>query len=35
MDSVVLFEMPYEDRVRMAKFCRSAFGWQTKLLGED
>jgi uncharacterized protein len=35
MDSVVHFEMPYEDRVRMAKFYRSAFGWQTKMLGEE
>jgi predicted enzyme related to lactoylglutathione lyase len=35
MDSVVHFEMPYENRDRMAKFYQSAFGWQTQLLGED
>ena len=35
MDPVVHFEMPYEDRVRMAKFYRSAFGWQTEMLGEE
>ena len=35
MDSVVHFEMPYEDRERMAKFYQSAFGWQTHMLGED
>lgn len=35
MDSVVHFEMPYEDRERMAKFYQSAFGWQTQVLGED
>ena len=35
MDAVVHFEMPYEDRVRMAKFYTSAFGWQTQLLGEE
>src|SRR6476619_1232860 len=35
MDSVVHFEMPYENRERMAKFYQSAFGWQTRMLGED
>jgi len=35
MDPVVHFEMPYEDRERMAKFYRSAFGWQTEMLGEE
>jgi predicted enzyme related to lactoylglutathione lyase len=35
MDPVVHFEMPFEDRERMAKFYRSAFGWQTQMLGED
>jgi hypothetical protein len=30
MDSVVHFEMPYDDRERMAKFYRDAFGWQTR-----
>ena len=35
MDPVVHFEMPYEDRARMAKFYRSAFGWQTRMLDEE
>lgn len=35
MDSVVHFEMPYENRERMTKFYQSAFGWQTQTLGED
>jgi uncharacterized protein len=35
MNSVVHFEMPYDDRKRMAKFYESAFGWQTKMLGEE
>ena len=35
MDPVVHFEMPFEDRERMAKFYRSAFGWQTQMLGEE
>jgi len=35
MDPVVHFEMPFEDRMRMAKFYRSAFGWQTQMLGEE
>ena len=35
MDSVVHFEMPYENRERMAKFYQSAFGWQTQVLGDD
>ncbi len=35
MDSVVHFEMPYENRERMAKFYHSAFGWQTQMLGQD
>ena len=35
MDSVVHFEMPYENRERMARFYQSAFGWQTRMLGED
>ena len=32
MDSVVHFEMPYDDRDRMAKFYASAFGWHTQKL---
>lgn len=35
MDSVVHFEMPYENRDRMARFYQSAFDWQTQMLGED
>ena len=35
MNPVVHFEMPYEDRQRMATFYASAFGWQTQLLDED
>jgi len=35
MDPVVHFEMPFEDRERMAKFYMSAFGWQTQMLGEE
>ena len=35
MNSVVHFEMPYDNRDRMAKFYASAFGWQTQMLGED
>ena len=35
MDSVVHFEMPYENRDRMATFYQSAFGWQTQKLGEE
>lgn len=35
MCPVVHFEMPYEDRERMAKFYQSSFGWQTQMLGEE
>ncbi len=35
MDPVVHFEMPYHDRARMAKFYKSAFGWKTRMLGEE
>jgi len=35
MNPVVHFEMPYDDRQRMAKFYESAFGWQTQFLNED
>ena len=34
MDPVVHVEMPYEDRVRMARFYRSAFSWQTRMPGK-
>ncbi len=35
MNSVVHFEMPFDDRDRMAKFYESAFGWHTRKLGQD
>lgn len=35
MNPVVHFEMPYDDRKRMATFYEKVFGWETKMLGED
>ncbi len=35
MDPVVHFEMPAEDRKRMAEFYTKVFGWKTQLLGEE
>ncbi len=35
MDPVVHFEMPYKDGKRMAKFYKTSFGWQTRMLGEE
>jgi predicted enzyme related to lactoylglutathione lyase len=35
MDPVVHFEMPYDDRDRMAKFYREVFGWELQMFGED
>ncbi len=35
MNPVVHFEMPAEDKNRMAKFYTSAFGWKTKQLGPE
>jgi len=35
MSSVVHFEMPYDDRERMAKFYQNVFGWQTQMFGEE
>jgi uncharacterized protein len=35
MNPVVHFEMPAEDRKRMASFYSKAFGWQTEMLGPD
>jgi len=32
---VVHFEMPAEDTNRMSTFYNSAFGWETKVLGEE
>ena len=35
MCPVVHFEMPYEQRERMAKFYQTAFGWQTQMFGPE
>ena len=35
MNPVVQFEMPAQDRKRMADFYTKAFGWKTQQLGED
>ncbi len=35
MNPVVHFEMPFDNRERMAKFYGSAFGWRTEMLGEN
>ncbi len=35
MNPVVHFEMPAEDRNRMANFYSTAFGWKTNIMGED
>ena len=35
MNPVVHFEMPAEDRKRMAGFYTDVFGWKTNLMGED
>ena len=35
MSPVVHFEMPYESPERMARFYQTAFGWQTRMLGEE
>ena len=35
MNPVVHFEMPAEDRKRMADFYTKVFGWKTQALGED
>ncbi len=35
IDPVVHFEMPAENRERIAKFYNEAFGWQTQMLGQD
>jgi predicted enzyme related to lactoylglutathione lyase len=35
MDPVVHFEMPFEDRERMAGFYAKAFGWQPQMLGPE
>lgn len=35
MNPVVHFEMPANDRERMAKFYSSVFGWNYQLMGEE
>lgn len=35
MNPVVHFELPYENRDRMADFYTQAFGWRTQKFGED
>ena len=35
MNPVVHFEMPYEQRDRIAKFYETAFGWQMQMLGAE
>ncbi len=35
MDPVVHFEMPAEDRKRMADFYTKVFGWKTEMLGPE
>jgi uncharacterized protein len=35
MNPVVHFEMPYDDRQRMATFYQNAFGWETQMLGQE
>ena len=35
MQSVVHFEMPYDDRKRIGKFYKTVFGWKIQMLGED
>ncbi len=35
MDPVVHFEMPAEDRKRMADFYANVFGWKTQMLGSE
>ena len=35
MNPVVHFEMPYEDKKRMADFYGKVFGWQAQMLGPE
>lgn len=35
MNPVVHFELPHDNRTRIAKFYEAAFGWQTQMLGEE
>jgi uncharacterized protein len=35
MDSVVHFELPYDNRERMGRFYEAAFGWKLQMYGEE
>ena len=35
MDSVVHFQMPYDNKDRMAKFYETVFGWHNQFLGPE
>ncbi len=35
MDPVIHFEMPFDNRDRMAKFYQSVFGWATEKMGAE
>lgn len=35
MNPVVHFEMPYEDRQRMADFYTKTFGWESQMMGPE
>ena len=35
MNPVVHFELPYDNRDRIARFYQTAFGWQLQMLGEE
>lgn len=35
MNPVIHFELPYDDKARMASFYERAFGWHTLPLGEE
>jgi uncharacterized protein len=35
MDPVCHFELPYDDRERIARFYSQVFGWKLQMLGEE
>ncbi|HZY17501.1 MAG TPA: VOC family protein [Ramlibacter sp.] len=35
MDAVIHFELPCDDRERISRFFRQAFGWNTQMLGPE
>ena len=35
MNAVVHFELPYDNRERIARFYQSAFGWKMQMLGPE